>query len=94
MTKKIPKSRSLRKVFVKVPGNEVKVHFRERKEKKRACAECGKILPGMFRNSPGNSKPAKTKRKPSRPFGGILCSSCMRKKVQANVLKASGDSNA
>jgi large subunit ribosomal protein L34e len=92
MTKRIPKSRSLRKVFVKVPGNEVKVHFRERKDKKKTCSECGKVLPGTFRKSPGKSKPAKTLKRPSRPFGGMLCSSCMRKRVQANAL--GGESNA
>ncbi len=81
------KSRSLRRVFVRTPGKETKLHYRERKPKKKKCSECGKQLHGIphliqskFRNLP------KTKKRPQRPYGGVLCSSCMRKKIKEQVL--------
>ncbi len=73
------KSGRLRKVFVKTPGGETHIHYRERKPGKAACGACGKNLAGVphelpsaFRNLP------KTAKRPERPFGGVLCSACMR----------------
>nr|MBA4404923.1 50S ribosomal protein L34e [Nanoarchaeum sp.] len=81
------KSRTLRRVFVKTPGKKNLVHYRQRKMNKKTCAECGKQLHGIphvthveFKNL------AKTKKKPQRPYGGVLCSSCMRKKIIEQVL--------
>ncbi|MBT6995298.1 50S ribosomal protein L34e [Candidatus Woesearchaeota archaeon] len=81
------KSRSLRRVFVKTPGSGTKIQYRKRKPSKRACQDCGKALQGIpsliqskFKNLP------LTKKKPQRPYGGNLCSSCMRKKIKSQVM--------
>ena len=82
------RSRSRRKVFVKTPGGRLKVHYRQKKPKKLTCSECGQELHGIprlikskFKNLP------KTKKRPQRPYGGVLCSKCSRKKIIEGVRK-------
>jgi large subunit ribosomal protein L34e len=81
------KSRSLRRVFVKTPGGETKIQYRKRKPSKKVCENCNKVLQGIptliqskFKNLP------LTKKRPQRPYGGNLCSSCMRKKIISQVI--------
>ncbi|MFH1839564.1 MAG: 50S ribosomal protein L34e [Nanoarchaeota archaeon] len=82
------RSRSKRKVFVKTPGNKLKVQYKQKKPKKLRCSECGQELHGIpnlikarFKNLP------KTKKRPQRPYGGVLCSKCSRKKIIEKVRK-------
>ena len=82
------KSRRFRTIFVKAPGGKTRIHYRDRKPGRAHCAACHKVLPGVprevaaiMRNIP------KTAKRPERPYGGILCSGCMRIKLQ---LKARG----
>lgn len=73
------RSRSLRKIFTKVPGGAVKVHFKKRKPKIAKCGNCGAVLKGIPRELPFKMRSmAKTKKRPERPYGGVLCSRCMR----------------
>ena len=62
------------------------LHYKKRKPGKHICGNCGKQLPGIphmitskFKNLP------KTKKRPSRPYGGVLCSSCMRKEILSKI---------
>ena len=73
------KSGRFRKVFVKTPGNETKIHYRERKPKKLTCARCDTPLSGTPReiHSKLRTMPKSSKR-PERPYGGVLCSKCTR----------------
>ena len=76
------KSRSLRRVFKKTPGGDTVVHYRQRKPSVAKCGECGAVLHGIPRgNNSKVGKLSKTQRRPERPFGGVLCSKCMRKKI-------------
>ena len=63
-------------------------HFPEGKKKRIAwlCkCSCGKELKGIPREIPGKiAKLSKTQRRPSRPYGGVLCSQCMRKTIIAS----------
>lgn len=73
------RSRSLRKVFRKVSGGRTNVHFKKRKPKMGRCGSCGVALKGVPRELPFRMRSmAKTKKRPERPFGGVLCSKCMR----------------
>ena len=73
------RSRSLRRVFVKTPGGKVVLHHRRRKPSKAKCKECGVVLKGVARNIPARIKKlTKTQKRPERPYGGVLCSKCMR----------------
>jgi len=73
------RSRSLRKIFVKTPRG-TKIHYKYRKPKLAKCGKCGAKLKGVIRARPYRMKTiCKTKKRPSRPYGGVLCSSCTRK---------------
>jgi len=74
------KSRSLRRIKVKVPGGETRQVYKSRKPKKAKCSMCGAVLKGVPRESATKMKNlTKTKKRPQRPYGGVLCSKCMRK---------------
>ena len=76
------RSRSLRKVFRKTPGGRVSIHYKKRKPKSAKCGGCGVALKGIPRGFPHEmSKMAKSKKRPQRPFGGFLCSKCMRSEI-------------
>lgn len=86
MTEGRIKSRSMRRVAVKLPGNRVRVHYRKRKPDRAICAECGAKLNGVPRERPYKmSNMPKTKKRPERPFGGYLCTRCMRKKILQTI---------
>lgn len=77
------KSGRFRKIFVKTPGGRTVIHYRERKPQKAHCATCGKALAGVPRERPANlAKLPKTARRPQRPYGGVLCSACMRQRIK------------
>ena len=76
------KSKSLRKVFRRTPGNKVVVHYKKRKPNKARCAICGAVLKGVPRELPYKMRNLpKSKKRPSRPYGGYLCSKCARQKI-------------
>ncbi|MBN1646353.1 50S ribosomal protein L34e [Candidatus Woesearchaeota archaeon] len=76
------KSRSKRRVFVKVPGGATKLTYKARKPSQAKCSSCGQKLVGVPRGKPAQiAKMPKTQRRPQRPFGGNLCSRCSRKKI-------------
>ncbi|MBI2652439.1 50S ribosomal protein L34e [Candidatus Woesearchaeota archaeon] len=80
------RSRSLRKVFRKVPSGRVSIHYKKRKPKAARCGNCGATLKGVPRELPYKMRSmAKTKKRPERPFGGVLCSKCMRQKIIEKV---------
>ena len=76
------RSRSLRKIFRRVSGGRTSIHYKKRKPKTAKCGNCGAVLKGVPRAFPFRMRSmAKTKKRPERPFGGVLCSRCMRKKI-------------
>ena len=73
------KSRSLRRVFVKTPGGKTVLHYRKRTPNAAHCYKCGAQLPGIPRLRPAKMKNlAKTKKRPERPYGGVLCTRCSK----------------
>jgi len=83
------RSRTFRRVYVKTPGGKTVLHYRKRKSAKPQCGACGKVLPGVARGRITDiKKMSKTERRPERPFGGALCSECMRMHLKAQARKA------
>jgi len=80
------KSGSMRKVFKRTPGTKVVVKYEKRKPSKAKCGSCGGVLSAVPRLRPRKMQNTpKTKKRPERPYGGTLCSSCMRKKIIAKA---------
>ncbi|MBI4140370.1 50S ribosomal protein L34e [Candidatus Woesearchaeota archaeon] len=80
------RSRTFRRIKVKTPGARVTVHYRRRKPNFAECGNCGvrlkavpRALPFELKNMPKSAK------RPERPFGGVLCSACMRAEIVARV---------
>ncbi len=67
-----PAQRNMKKKFVKVTKGTKEVRFRD-KSKGAHCATCKTALQGVPRNV---AKLAKTEKRPSVLFGGLLCSKC------------------
>ena len=76
------RSRTMRRVYTKTPGGRVVLHYKKRRPGKVVCASCGDILKGTASERPYKMRNMpKTKKRPERPFGGVLCSRCMRRKI-------------
>jgi large subunit ribosomal protein L34e len=82
MVKPGHRSRSLRRVFVTTPGGENKLTHRKRKPSKAVCSNCKTELKGVANERPHKMQNIpKSKKRPERPFGGVLCSKCTRQKI-------------
>jgi len=82
------KTKRFRKVFRKTPGNKTVIAYTQKSPKNAKCKDCGIILKGVPRLLAAKAKNTpKTKKRPQRAFGGVLCSKCSRKtiKVAARV---------
>ena len=74
------RSRSMRKVFVKVPGGDTKIQRKKPKPSRSKCAGCGTYLSGTPREFARRMKSMpKTMKRPQRPYGGYFCTRCTRK---------------
>ena len=80
------RSRTFRRVAKKVASRVVR-HYDRRKPKNAKCSKCGYMLHGVPRELPYKMRlMAKTKKRPERPFGGIMCSSCSRMAIIDDIL--------
>ena len=76
------RSRSKRRVYVKTPSGKNKIHYKNRKPKLGHCPVTGETLKGVPRLSATKMHNcAKTKKRPQRPFGGVLSSKAMRRVI-------------
>lgn len=82
------RSRTFRRVYAKTPGNRVVIQRKRRKPNFAQCADCGCRLKAVPRGYPVDFKNMpKTAKRPERPFGGVLCSACSRKRIVALARK-------
>ena len=73
------RSRTLRRLQVKLPGGRTVWHYTERKPRNATCGKCGALLKGIARERPVKMRNLSKKMKVvERPYGGNLCSKCMR----------------
>lgn len=80
MTKPRHRSRTFRRVKVRTPAGKSILHYRPRKASKQKCKDCGIVLKGVPHNTSKKLKKfSKSQKRPQRPYGGILCTRCMRK---------------
>ncbi len=76
------RSRSKRRVYVRTPGSITKIQYRARNPKLGTCPVTGQTLKGVPRASTVKMRTlAKTKKRPQRPYGGVLSSKAMRRVV-------------
>ncbi len=77
------KSRTLRRVSKRVPGGKAVKRYEQRKPSSARCAVTGELLHGVPRELPTQlAKLSKTKRRPERPYGGVLSSRASRQVIK------------
>ena len=82
------KTRTFRRVKIRTPGGKTKISYRKRKPGKAHCGTCGAVLSGVpSERQHKMRKIPKTKKRPERPYGGVLCSRCMREKIKEAIRK-------
>ena len=63
-----------------------KVRLEKRKPRLAICSICKTELKGVLRERPYKMRnTAKTKKRPERMYGGVLCSRCAREKIRRSV---------
>ena len=68
------------KIKKKTPTGKIRIVERRKRPKIAKCAICKTPLSGVPREIPSRiRKLSLSERRPNRPFGGYLCSKCMRK---------------
>jgi large subunit ribosomal protein L34e len=83
------RSRTLARIKIVTPGHRHIVHYKKRKPAKAKCGKCGALLKGVPRERPYKMQNmAKTRKRPERPYGGVLCTRCMREMI-VNKVRAS-----
>lgn len=76
------KSRTFARSQVRIPSGKTVTHYSRRKNARPQCAGCGDFLKGVPRAFPSElHNIPKTQRRPQRPYGGVLCSSCSRQTI-------------
>ncbi len=74
------RSRSVKKTKKKTPGGETRVYYKRGKPSKHKCGRCGKLLYGTPNDVPSRIKKlSKSRKKPSRAYGGNLCAECLER---------------
>lgn len=82
------RSRTFRRIKVRTPGGKVVTQYRRRKPGRATCVETGQFLPGVPQMLPRKlSGVPKSSRRPSRPYGGVLSSKAMRRKMVEKARK-------
>lgn len=77
-----PSLRGQKRTRVCMPGGRSKLVYRREKYGSPQCALCGNVLIGVPSGSASKiHKLTRSQRKPTRPFGGQLCSKCFRKVI-------------
>ena len=78
------------RVKVRLPSGKVVIRERKKRPRIAKCAICKKPLHGIPRLRASQLKKlAKTKKRPERPYGGYLCSKCMRELMREKARKLS-----
>lgn len=79
-------ARKAKKIKKRTPSGRSVMRRGRRKPSAARCARCGAKLHGMPRLRPSALKKLpKSKRRPNRPYGGNLCTRCMRELFKGKI---------
>jgi len=85
MTK--PSDKTKKKKFRRSVKGKSKVYYDKNKKAKHKCGLCKKVLSGVPHSKTTGkiTKLSKTQKRPSVPFGGVLCTQCRTKIIDEAV---------
>jgi large subunit ribosomal protein L34e len=74
------RSRSAKRIHVRVPGSVSKLRFKAKKSGAAKCQLTGQVLNGMPRLTKAQSRnTSKSMKRPNRPFGGVLSAAAVKR---------------
>ena len=76
-----------RRIAVRTPGGELKIHYERRKVNPPRCAICGRRL-NIPRMTPREAREGF--RTPGRPYAGNVCARCLREAIKEAVRAEAG----
>jgi len=80
------RSSSAKLVAKRTPGGRVTYHVKKKRVSPPKCAKCGSILHGLKAIRPyALRRLNKSQKRVTRPYGGNLCSKCLRSLIKARV---------
>jgi large subunit ribosomal protein L34e len=78
--------RKKKKIKKRTPSGRSVIRKGKKRPSYSKCARCGARIHGMPRMKPSELKKLpKSKRVPNRPYGGYLCTKCMRDMLKKKV---------
>ncbi|AWR97306.1 50S ribosomal protein L34e [Acidianus sulfidivorans JP7] len=77
------RSRSYRKIHVRLPSGKSVIHYERKKNNTAKCQICGKELFSVDTNKITNL--SKSEKRPNRIFGGVLCHECVETLIKQVV---------
>jgi len=83
------RSRSLKRIWRRLPSGITKIHYVRRKSYSASCAICGRELNGIPRDTKIIRRGAKTEKRPERPYGGNVCPNCLASLIKLSVRTSS-----
>ena len=89
MPRRALRTRSLRRKYVRTPGGRIVLHYFKKRPNPAKCAICKKELHGVPRLRPAKLRQLpKSSKRPTRPYGGTICSTCLQKLIKNAVREA------
>ncbi|MFW9915913.1 MAG: 50S ribosomal protein L34e [Candidatus Thorarchaeota archaeon] len=83
------KSHSLRRTKYVTPGARLKTHYTRKPSKRSKCKICGGVLHASRKLTRTKIHSlSKTEKRAERPFGGQICSRCLRAGIAKTVRKS------
>jgi large subunit ribosomal protein L34e len=78
----------IRKIKKRAPTGKISIQLKKEKPRFVRCAICKKPLHGIPRKTPSQLKKlSKSKKRPSRAYGGYLCPTCLKELIRKKVIE-------
>jgi large subunit ribosomal protein L34e len=83
------RTRTVKRRNLRTPGSRSVIHYnRDSRPSDARCSACGAILAGVPRLKPSKmANVSRSSKRPSRPYGGYLCPTCLASRIRAKVLE-------
>ena len=84
--KQIFETNSVKRIATRTPGAKLVYNYRKKKVSQATCSNCNAKLNGIprLRQFQINKLP-KTKKRPERPYSGVLCAKCLEEAIKEKL---------
>lgn len=80
------RTRSKKRLKVKIPGGETRIHYKTKDISPLSCVLCNKLLAGIGHRTPARMRKLnRSKKRICRPYGGKICHNCLKNSLKQTV---------